>query len=126
MQESMNTDVLAESGCTTCPMCRHQQVTWLPFAEHICVLTPGPPHIRQSSQPPCPLTDGQMESRHALTPQGFWVRAGSESRDFRWFHPGEGCGWGRFSSRGGLSSAHSWGGCGPPALPLGKVLLSSF
>lgn len=41
----------------------------------ICVRDSRPPHIRQSAQPPCPVTDGQTESTHThlvLMALGWW------------------------------------------------------
>lgn len=41
-------------------------------APSVCV-TPGPPHIRQSLQPPCPVIDRHTESGDMLSSLGSWV-----------------------------------------------------
>lgn len=56
-------------------------------------LSPGPPHIRPSPQPRCPVPDGQTESRDILSPHDSWaMESGPESRGFSWFSLGGGLG----------------------------------
>lgn len=71
----------------------------------------------------CPVADGQTESREALCPHGSWPMAlrFKGSCVSRWFSSG--CEVLQGEVDGGWR-LRSWGGCGPPAPPLGRILLS--
>lgn len=91
----------------------------------ICVRVSRPPHIRQSAQPPCPVTDGQTESTHTLSPHGSWVmKLALNPGVSDGFLQGEGLGRGRFSLGWGLGGAQL-GWLWAPNPSFGKSSMSS-